>query len=118
MVKLFMASSHNWLCKLRLNLDRKVPPCMSQIYCHSGSVVELESSCFFCCLCLWPAATNVVALRPHPIYQTSFELRSQGSTLHGPKGDQQQSPLGSPLPFRQHFRFLTKQQQRKNCDGN
>jgi hypothetical protein len=38
---------------------------MSQIYCHSGSVVELESSCFFCCLFLWPAATNVVALHPH-----------------------------------------------------
>jgi hypothetical protein len=53
-----------------------------------------------------------------PICQTSFELRPQGSTLHGPKGDQQQSPLGSPLPYRQHFRFLTKQQQRKNCDGN
>ncbi|WP_273060507.1 MULTISPECIES: hypothetical protein, partial [Shewanella] len=65
-----------------------------------------------------PAATNVVALRPHQTFQTSFEVTSQGSTLHGPKGDQQQSPLGSPLPFRQHFRFLTKQQQRKNCDGN
>jgi hypothetical protein len=59
-----------------------------------------------------------VALHPHQNFQTSFELRSQGSTLHGPKGDQQQSPLGSPLPFRQHFRYLTKQQQRKNCDGN
>jgi hypothetical protein len=44
---------------------------------------------------------------------THTRLTSQGSTLHGPKGDQQQSPLGSPLPFRQHFRFLTKQQQRK-----
>ncbi|MFT6256741.1 MAG: hypothetical protein ACJAT8_001277 [Cellvibrionaceae bacterium] len=57
-------------------------------------------------------------LQPQLAFQTAFELRSQGSTLHGPKGDQQQSPLGSPLPFRQHFRFLTKQQQRKNCDGN
>ena len=52
--------------------------------------------------------TNVVALRPHQTFQTSFEVRSQGSTLHGPKGDQQQSPLGSPLPFRQHFRYLQK----------
>jgi hypothetical protein len=33
---------------------------------------------------LWPAATKVVALRPHQLFQTSFELRSQGSTLHGP----------------------------------
>jgi hypothetical protein len=64
MVKLFMASGHNWLCKLRLNLDRKVPPCTGQ------------------------------------------------------KGINSNPPLGSPLPFRQHFRFLTKQQQRKNCDGN
>ncbi len=69
-------------------------------------------------LYLWPAATNVVALRPHLTSQTPFEVRSQGSTLHGPKGDQQQSPLGSPLPFRQHFRYLTKQQQRKGRDGN
>ncbi|RPA64002.1 hypothetical protein EGC86_01645 [Shewanella frigidimarina] len=52
---------------------------------------------------LWPTATNVVALRPHQTFQTSFEVRSQGSTLHRPKGNQQQSPLGSPLPFRQHF---------------
>jgi hypothetical protein len=51
--------------------------------------------------------------RPQLALQTSFEFRSQGSTLHWPKGDQQQSPLGSPMPFRQHFRFLTKQQQRK-----
>jgi hypothetical protein len=35
-------------------------------------------------ICLWPAATKVVALRPHQIYQTSFELSSQGSTLHRP----------------------------------
>jgi hypothetical protein len=38
-----------------------------------------------------------VALRPQQLFQTSFELGSQGSTLHGPKGDQQQSPLDSLL---------------------
>jgi hypothetical protein len=39
-------------------------PCTGQMLCHSGNAFEPESS-FFYTLYLWPAATNVVALRPH-----------------------------------------------------
>jgi len=40
MVKFFMASGHNWLCKLRLNLDRKVPPCTGQKGINSNPLLE------------------------------------------------------------------------------
>ena len=52
-----------------------------------------------CCICkieimsyddpsylLWPAATNVVALHPHQIYQTSFELDRKVPPCTGQKG--------------------------------
>jgi hypothetical protein len=35
---------------------------------------------------LWPAATNVVALHPHQIYQTSFELDRKVPPCTGQKG--------------------------------
>jgi hypothetical protein len=35
---------------------------------------------------LWPAATNVVALHPHQIYQTSFELYRKVPPCTGQKG--------------------------------
>ncbi|CAM4285772.1 hypothetical protein SHLI107390_08235 [Shewanella livingstonensis] len=54
------------------SLDGSVELRSSSISRHSGNAVEPESSCFFCCLCLWPAATNVVALRPHQINIARF----------------------------------------------
>jgi len=54
---------------------------MGRINRHSGNAFEPESNSFFYYLSFMACGHT--------------RLTSQGSTLHGPKGDQQQSPLYS-----------------------